>query len=334
MYNLLDSVHIVVAKGKKRSTRAVESNRGQIEQAFQASIRILTGSKDVRILHIVKAILAVCRIDDCSQCFMHLEKKDVRRCSRCMIAKYCSRECQVEHWKSGSHKEFCSAAVKNARQIKSDGGTDAAVLFKNSILHMQMRGDEICLKNSATAVYQAISKGYEILDCIVDIDLRVSPPSIEVMLAEDFLSLHMNKESEMYAVKKMKVDEAREEKCLPFHYLGHEAGMVVLQTQPLSSAFPGCNSMFGPTWPQFQETLKIILQRSDTITKMAESVPGFMDKLEQFFVKYCMEKDGEDGKLRVRVLKKPNLPTDDDNLSSVVRDMFGAMKVKVENSEL
>ena len=91
--------------------------------------------------------------------------------------------------------------------------------------------------------------------------------------------------------------------------------------------------MFGPTWPQFLETLKIILQRSDTITKMAESVPGFMDKLEQFFVKYCMEKDGEDGKLRA--LKKPNLLTDDDNLSSDVRvrDMFGAMIVE-ENSEL
>eukprot|EP00984_Skeletonema_dohrnii_P024649 scaffold13793_cov95-Skeletonema_dohrnii-CCMP3373.AAC.2 len=138
----------------------------------------------------------------------------------------------------------------------------------SSILNMQMRGDENCLKNSATAVYHAISE-----------DIK--------------------KESKMYAVKKMKVDEAREEECLTFHYLGHEAGMS-----------------------------------SDTITKMAESVPGFMDKLEQFFVKYCMEKDGEDGKLRVRALKKPNLPTDDDNLSSVVRDMFGAMKVKVENSEL
>eukprot|EP00984_Skeletonema_dohrnii_P018491 scaffold8652_cov125-Skeletonema_dohrnii-CCMP3373.AAC.1 len=336
MYNLLDSVHIVVAKGKKRSTQAVESNRGQIEQAFQASIRILTGSKDGHILNIVKAILAVCRIDACSQCFKHLEKRDIRRCSRCMIAKYCSRECQVEHWKSGSHKDFCNAAVKNARQIKSDGGTDADVFLRNSILYVQMRGDDIRLKNSATAVYQAISKGYDILDCIVDIDLRVSPPSFEVMLSADSLSLDMNKESQMYAVKKMRVDEAREKKCLPVTYRGHEAGMVVLQTVPASSAFPGRTSMFGPTWPKVQETLKKLLQRSDTITKMAESVPGFMDELEQIFAKCCLEqkcleKDGEDGMMRF--LKKPIPPTGKDIMSSAVRDIMLIVLKVGENSE-
>eukprot|EP00985_Skeletonema_marinoi_P019921 scaffold11601_cov125-Skeletonema_marinoi.AAC.2 len=326
MYNLLDSVHIVVATRKKRSTRAVDSNRGFIEEALLTHERILTGSKDRSILKIVKTIISVDRLDTCSQCFKQLEKKDVRRCSRCMIAKYCSRECQVEHWKSGSHKEFCSAAVKNARQIKSDGGTDEDVRLKNAILHIEMRGDEIFKKNSATAVYQAISKGYEILDCIVDIDLRVSPPSIEVMLAEDFLSLDMNKESEMYAVKKMKVDEARAKKCLPFNYMGDEAGMVVLHKEPASAAFPGLVSVFGPSWPKVQETIKKFLEGSDSIAGLAESVPGLMDKLEQFFAKCCLkEEDSKEGTMRV--LKEPALPTDDDEfLSSFFGDMLIAMK--------
>ncbi|KAK1745835.1 hypothetical protein QTG54_003759 [Skeletonema marinoi] len=326
IYNLLDSVHIVVATRKRRSTRALDSNRGLIEEALLTHERILTGSKDRCILKIVETILSVNRLDSCSQCFEQLEKKDVRRCSRCMIAKYCSRECQVEDWKSGPHKDFCNAAVENARQIKSDGGTDEDVRLKNSILHIKMRGDEIFMKNSVTAVFQAISKGYEILDCIVDVDLRVSPPSIEVMLSEEFLSLDMNKESEMYAVKKMKVDEAREEKCLPFNYIGDEAGMIVLHKQPASSAFPGCVSNLGPSWPNAQETMKqfFCLKGSDDIARMTESVPGLMDEfLEQLFAKRYLREDGSKEGM-TKVLKEP---TDEDEFMSILGEVLSAMNL-------
>ena len=327
IYNLLDSVHILLATRKKRSTRAIDSNRGLIEEALLTHERILTESKDGCILKIVKAILLVNRLDACSQCFKQLEKKDVRRCSRCMIAKYCSRECQVEDWKSGPHKDFCNAAVENARQIKSDGGTDEDVRLANSMLHIQMRGDEIYKKNSATVVFQAISNGYEILDCIVEVDLRVSPPSIEVMLSEDFLSLELRKESKMYAVKKMKVDEAREKKCLPFNYIGDEAGMVVLHKQPACPAFPGCVSSLGPSWPKAQETMKklVCFEGSDGIfARMAESVPDVMDKLEQLFAKlYLREDDSKEGVMKV--LKEP---TDEDEfMSSIVGDILSAMKL-------
>jgi len=208
MHNLLDSLHKVckVAR-KKRSARAIESNRGLITEDLKTSEQYLTGFKETSILKLVKSTLFI--LDYCAKCAKVLEKKDVRRCSRCMVVKYCSRECQVEHWRNGSHKVFCNAAAAKAKQIKSDGGTEEDVRLQNSMLHIEMSGDEVARKHSASVVFQAISKGHDILDCIVDIDLRVSPPTIEVMLSEDFLSLDMNKESEMHAVKKMKVDEAR-----------------------------------------------------------------------------------------------------------------------------
>ena len=33
-----------------------------------------------------------------------------KRCAQCKAAYYCSKECQVGHWKSG-HKEVCEAAA-------------------------------------------------------------------------------------------------------------------------------------------------------------------------------------------------------------------------------
>jgi hypothetical protein len=43
----------------------------------------------------------------CSQCGRPDAKK---RCVTCKAARYCSRECQVKHWKSGGHKTRCATA--------------------------------------------------------------------------------------------------------------------------------------------------------------------------------------------------------------------------------
>lgn len=41
----------------------------------------------------------ICRNPSC-------EKPGIHRCSRCQVAFYCGRECQVQHYKGG-HKEEC-----------------------------------------------------------------------------------------------------------------------------------------------------------------------------------------------------------------------------------
>eukprot|EP00984_Skeletonema_dohrnii_P018492 scaffold8652_cov125-Skeletonema_dohrnii-CCMP3373.AAC.2 len=112
----------------------------------------------------------------------------------------------------------------------------------------------------------------------------------------------------------MKVDEARAMKCLPFNYMGDEAGMSCFRVWPLLAQ--GTRNDYK------------VLGGSDSIAGLAESesVPGLMDKLEQFFAKYYLkEEDSKEG--MIRVLKEPALPTDDDEfLSSFFGDMLIAMK--------
>lgn len=46
----------------------------------------------------------------CAQCkkgAQQLAQENLLRCAQCKTAYYCSKECQVEHWKS-SHKRRCS----------------------------------------------------------------------------------------------------------------------------------------------------------------------------------------------------------------------------------
>ena len=326
VHNLLDSVQLLLFKRKKRSTKAIESNRRSIEDALQKYE--LSRRKDVRISQIVKTILSVNRLDTCSQCFKYMEKKDVRCCSRCKIAKYCSRECQVEHWKSGPHKAFCNAAVKNAKDIKSKGGSDKDVLMQNSIMDIQMRGFEVYQKHSVSIVYQAVSKGYDILDCIVDADLSVYPPSVEVMLSKDFLDLDMNKETDMYATKKTEIDDAREKKSLAFNYHGDLVGRVTLHEAPASSAVPGGCSLLGQTWPKLQDAVKL-MRKMDGMAEMIEEIPGFIDDYEKFLAKswYDLEDLG-DG--RTRVVKKKSV-SDDDTVRNMIE--FGAFKELLERFE-
>jgi hypothetical protein len=141
---------------------------------------------------------------------------------------------------------FCNAAAFKAKQIKSNGGTDEDVRRERAVLYIQMTGSDLGRQNSGTILFHAISKGYDILDCIVDIDLCVLPPSIEVMLSADFLAADQNEETLTLRVKKTRINEARKENSLPFNYIGHfhgegvgMVGMVDLHEAPASSACPG-----------------------------------------------------------------------------------------------
>jgi len=50
-------------------------------------------------------------IIECLNCLHSLSKEKILTCARCSIAIYCSKECQIQHWKS-DHKLFCKP-IKN-----------------------------------------------------------------------------------------------------------------------------------------------------------------------------------------------------------------------------
>ncbi len=47
---------------------------------------------------------------ECSNCAAHegLTVK-LKPCSRCKLVRYCSVECQRQHWRAGEHRRFCVA---------------------------------------------------------------------------------------------------------------------------------------------------------------------------------------------------------------------------------
>jgi hypothetical protein len=61
---------------------------------------ILYGPKDAHLGPIT-------RIQVCSGCDkQHVNNTKLQRCSRCKLAVYCGKECQLKHWRSG-HKSIC-----------------------------------------------------------------------------------------------------------------------------------------------------------------------------------------------------------------------------------
>lgn len=39
----------------------------------------------------------------------------LKLCSKCKLAAYCSRNCQLQHWRDGGHKRFCLAPPERAQ---------------------------------------------------------------------------------------------------------------------------------------------------------------------------------------------------------------------------
>ena len=52
----------------------------------------------------------------CENCKTIFRIKELKKCSKCKVARYCSRECQVENWKE--HRRMCAMllAMSEERQ--------------------------------------------------------------------------------------------------------------------------------------------------------------------------------------------------------------------------
>jgi TPR repeat protein len=69
-------------------------------------------------------------IDECSNCG---KTSNLKSCSRCQLQKYCSPECQRQHWKAiGGHKKFCVS--KDERKKDDDLATSRADVRRTSII--------------------------------------------------------------------------------------------------------------------------------------------------------------------------------------------------------
>ena len=53
---------------------------------------------------------------ECTNCAVTCDTAGVvlKACSRCQLVRYCTKACQVQHWKDGGHKRFCVAVAKRS----------------------------------------------------------------------------------------------------------------------------------------------------------------------------------------------------------------------------
>lgn len=77
-----------------------------------------------------------CGNPDCSN---NYNDDDLKQCGKCKCIKYCSRSCQVYHWKS-DHKNVCNISATDAAKTNTktaETKTQAAVLSKKEIQRKQ-----------------------------------------------------------------------------------------------------------------------------------------------------------------------------------------------------
>lgn len=48
-----------------------------------------------------------CLTSYCFNCQISSDDKKLSKCSKCQVASYCSRDCQINDWKANKHKHFC-----------------------------------------------------------------------------------------------------------------------------------------------------------------------------------------------------------------------------------
>lgn len=66
---------------------------------------------------------AASTVSECANCTTPESKiHPLSSCKRCRLVKYCSRACQVQHWKQGGHRRFCASPGERRVQAMVGGG--------------------------------------------------------------------------------------------------------------------------------------------------------------------------------------------------------------------
>ncbi|KAK7006766.1 MYND-type domain-containing protein [Favolaschia claudopus] len=73
------------------------------------------------------------------ECGLIEKKEEFRRCSQCLYAYYCSRECQKQDWKEGGHREACPS-IRQFRQKNYDLSPRSSS-FLRAVVHQEDEHD-------------------------------------------------------------------------------------------------------------------------------------------------------------------------------------------------
>ena len=187
--------------------------------------------RNVRCSQIIQTVQSAMYISttSCCQC-LEVINSAVKRCSKCQRTAYvsascfsvcyfavyqihsiicmmcwgskCSRGCQIEHWKTGGHKLDCpQMAMVNTLTVKGDRKKDiekAYELESNIIVAC----NKLVLENNSRILELATHQKFDILDCIVLVELCHQLPFVKVKLATDSMLKEVDIERERFDLNK------------------------------------------------------------------------------------------------------------------------------------
>lgn len=119
----------------------------------------------------------------CFSCSKVLEQNDIKRCSKCRRAVYCSKGCQTAHWKD--HKKECKKAYKG--KMFGVEKKDQQIMEAQA-LNLQVSAGEIFVRKCDDLLMWSIINDVDILDCVCTINFVKAPPEFSVKSSADFLS--------------------------------------------------------------------------------------------------------------------------------------------------
>ena len=83
-------------------------------------------------------------VDSCANC----DAPGRMSCGKCKQARYCSRPCQIEHWKKGEHKRFCLTPAERSAKGAAGAAAGTTVVPKSADDDKKCA---ICLESLTTA---------------------------------------------------------------------------------------------------------------------------------------------------------------------------------------
>ena len=128
----------------------------------------------------------------CARCSKHSEAP--KYCGNCKIA-YCSKACQVDDWKRGSHKQECQMR-HSAATAEGWGKSDGSVKnVRNRTLHdlpskdFSKAGDDLFRERHREVMLHAVLLGTSVLDCVIELSF-LDCRSAWVVPTEEFVQNH------------------------------------------------------------------------------------------------------------------------------------------------
>lgn len=263
---------------EQKSFKAIQNCAPRIRAAAQGALP-LTRNESRQFVQKVLEVLKVTShtgsdegiavMTACRQCKKLLVVEEAKRCSRCKLATYCSKDCQRENWIKGEHKIECSK-MKALHVIAEEQGAskkDVARALKNE-KNASAIGSKLFFDNPSKVVMRAIAKKLSILDCVVVIDMCQAPPLLSPMPVADFINKYTKpNDHQEQVIKRNQADGSLSLAVVSAAAYNHSKS-IMLKTVPAQATDTG-------SWQSYQKRLELRMR------PMLEEFEGRPDDLEE-----------------------------------------------------